>query len=1367
MEIKLNDIQKGIWYEIANSEDKSIYNEGFYLNSSKQVDRKRFEEAFYSVLKKYPRLGIGFDLNVEGEVVPVTNKINYSIFEYLYSKTLVEAKQLAQRLVKDTYFDLKKGYLFRWFFIDCEESKQQLIVCVFHHIICDGASIQELVQNIYHEYCIDNYKVTITNTYSDKNYESSSKYWEEYLKNWNYKNNALQTEFLKGNVSTDAFKIRIEEITKIAEDHNVRRSAIYLSSIGGAIRNVFGIKEPLLGIPAAINESSINNIGQRSSLVFIVNRYNSDIHEDILQQSKDLLLGMVNSMPLSRIISVANIKTDNRFEANIPQIVVTIIPYSLRKLECFDWGVDSWEYLLGGDRYPILISIFEDEEFADINIQSHYTLEESNNINKTILNYMVSYIKNAGEYFKKIATCSFDNIKKYQEINVSNELPYSIRQSALEMYLKREENSICIEEDEEVYSTSFLNSAVAYYINTWEQADYKIVTVAIKEKRLWATVAAMIAAFISGRRFVILSDNEKLSERDQYIIENSSADILVSNTSYDYDIPYVIITKDFDNYNLKKTDEYSILTSDAYLVYTSGTTGKPKGVRIGPDTVMQLVKNTKKYLSNEKSRIYQFTEHTFDVFIQEVFYTILTGGALISESGVLNSELPKLPRILEMKKIDSLFLPYAALSALATSTKDAAKYLSKLDVIFVTGEQLIITPPIRKLFINCRVRLVNMYGPSETHVCSFFELPKSPSIWEKEPSIGKPAYGYDFLVISPSGLPVATGVPGELVVLGKNILNGYISKNENSVSNMNSSYRTGDMVVCNNEGYYSFLGRNDDQLKISGHRIHLGAIEAMLSEISGFPIVVSAVSQANKTIIIGHYEEGLSKYKKEELLELFRNKMPNYIAPKIMMQCKSFPKGRTGKIDRKSLLNRAKEYLEINKHISGIELNVDEYQFVKKIWEKVLSIPVNVGNKSLFDLGGTSLDALQIYGAISEKYDIDFSVLMKIPTIQNMSSVLKNKKQMESLDLEKYLNRFSIPSIVGSQKRKHEDLTLITGSTGFLGAHLLSSIISKGNKARVLVRGDNANHAKRRLKEKFDLYELDWNEDLIDVIPGDLTNDDDVAKFVSKPASRLIHAAAEINFIKSFEEIVDSNVKGTYKLLKSCSHMQIPLVYVSTTAVFPSNDTLKEVTESDKPGSSDNLLFGYPQSKWVADKLVEKFQSKGHDVYIVRAGRIGPSTKTGSMRMDDFFLLQLKTILKLNAIPNSFFNISEGIDLVPVDIIAEVISNQDYLMKHPVLHIVLNDRITWQEIIQILGIKDMVKRVNFNNWIKLLKEDSSAELNVIRTLIPLIESGKLAQASYPVRTNFGAELSEKFGVNHNKSLESLIELIKFKLKLEK
>lgn len=348
-----------------------------------------------------------------------------------------------------------------------------------------------------------------------------------------------------------------------------------------------------------------------------------------------------------------------------------------------------------------------------------------------------------------------------------------------------------------------------------------------------------------------------------------------------------------------------------------------------------------------------------------------------------------------------------------------------------------------------------------------------------------------------------------------------------------------------------------------------------------------------------------------------------------------------------------------------------------------------------------------------------------------------------------------IPKVVNPTPCSNEDITLITGSTGFLGAHLVDELVSNGRKVRVIVRADSINEARHRLKEKFDFYKLPWNDELIEVVPGDIISANDISEFLSKPATRLIHAAAEINFVKSFEEISDSNVHGTYNILKMCSDIGLPVVYVSTTAVFSHSNTVKQVTEKNEPSNPKGLMFGYPQSKWIADRLAVRFQSAGHNVGIVRAVRIGPSIRTGAMRADDFFLLQLRSVLRLELIPESWLNPEKNIDLVPVDIIARIITDDNFMKKHRVMHIVLNESISWNEILDKLENLDKFRTVADEEWLALLSKDKSKELDALRTLIPLIKSGELEEAKYPIKTIFEDELEKIFGVKHQNSMDAI------------
>ncbi|MGK3208857.1 AMP-binding protein [Amycolatopsis sp. MEPSY49] len=274
-----------------------------------------------------------------------------------------------------------------------------------------------------------------------------------------------------------------------------------------------------------------------------------------------------------------------------------------------------------------------------------------------------------------------------------------------------------------------------------------------------------------------------------------------------------------------------------YTLFTSGSTGVPKGVRVPDRTLANLLQ----WQDAPPAATQQFSMLSFDVSFQEIFTTLCGGGRLHLIRPEWRHDVPALLAQLDTAGIERIFLPYVALQLLAEHGVRLGRHPARLRDVITAGEQLVCTPAIRRWFAGLSgARLHNHYGPTETHVVSALTLDGDPASWPERPAIGRPVANAVLRVADAAGAPLPPGQVGELLIGGLAANRCYLGEAapEKFAELPELYYRTGDLVHFDRTGLLHFDGRADRQVKLSGHRLELGQVEAALLR---HPDVVNAV----------------------------------------------------------------------------------------------------------------------------------------------------------------------------------------------------------------------------------------------------------------------------------------------------------------------------------------------------------------------------------------------------------------------------------------------------------------------------------------------------------------------------------------------
>ncbi|MEV8123408.1 amino acid adenylation domain-containing protein [Streptomyces sp. NPDC085944] len=417
-------------------------------------------------------------------------------------------------------------------------------------------------------------------------------------------------------------------------------------------------------------------------------------------------------------------------------------------------------------------------------------------------------------------------------------------------------------------------------------------------------------------------------------------------------------------------------TRPLYTLFTSGSTGVPKGVQIHDRTLCDLIRwQSGPGGLTAPAATQQFSMLAFDVSFQEIFGTLCTGGSLQLIRPEWRQDAPALLDRLDSAGAERIFMPYVALQLLAEYAVRLNRYPSRLREVVTAGEQLVCTDGIRRWFAGLPgARLFNHYGPTETHVVSTLCLEGDPGQWPERPAIGRPVGGADLRVVDAQGDPVPTGCTGELLIGGTMTTRCYLDEpalDETRFVELPDAglfYRSGDRAFFDRKGLLHYAGRDDQQIKLSGHRLELGSVEAALLR---HPAVVNAVVTADGDRLTAGLEVHGEAPSADDLTAHLSALLPSYVRVDRFRRLERLPRTPSGKLDRQAVVRAPGEELR-RSAIARTGLSADEER-LSAAFEEITGSTI-APDQTFFDAGASSLALMRFHLRCTTALGLRFSV---------------------------------------------------------------------------------------------------------------------------------------------------------------------------------------------------------------------------------------------------------------------------------------------------------------------------------------------------------------------------------------------------------
>ncbi len=414
-------------------------------------------------------------------------------------------------------------------------------------------------------------------------------------------------------------------------------------------------------------------------------------------------------------------------------------------------------------------------------------------------------------------------------------------------------------------------------------------------------------------------------------------------------------------------------TDLAYVMFTSGSSGQPKGVEMSHAALLNLILwQLDRTAAPRRGRTLQFASPSFDVSFQEIFSTLCAGGELVLISDRDRRDVEALWEVMIRYRVERLYVTYAMLQELTRTARGLQR--SSLREVCVAGEPLKITDEIRKFALRVGCSIDNHYGPTETHVVTAHRLEGNAATWESLPPIGQPIANVQIHILDSDREPVPLRVSGEIYVGGLCVADGYASAPDSTSERFldyrgQRVYRTGDLGRYRMDGSIEFLGRWDHQIKLRGYRIELSEIETVLQQHADIEdaAVLLHLSESGSPRLVG-YVAAPQALTVSLLHAHLAASLPSYMIPSDFVVLPSLPLNPNGKVDRIALPHpSASPRPELDSNLSKVERAVIE------ILSDILGVSLKLGD-DFFEMGGHSLVATKAVSRLGRRFSIRIPV---------------------------------------------------------------------------------------------------------------------------------------------------------------------------------------------------------------------------------------------------------------------------------------------------------------------------------------------------------------------------------------------------------
>lgn len=513
----------------------------------------------------------------------------------------------------------------------------------------------------------------------------------------------------------------------------------------------------------------------------------------------------------------------------------------------------------------------------------------------------------------------------------------------------------------------------------WQRGVRKNDRVVVILPRGIGQVAALLGILAIGAAYVPIAIKQPSARREK-IIENVKPAFVLQDETFLEETPWSGCIEN----NPKDT---------AYIIYTSGSSGEPKGVEMSHAAATNTIEEILRIWNiGVEDSVLSISAFDFDLSVFDIFGLLAVGGTviLINEDDFRDPEVWE--KLIKIYGITIWNSAPALLDMFLIMRKN--NHFDKLRLALVSGDWVPLYLPEKWYKVtSINSQFVALGGATEGGIWSnYYCVSKIDKSWNSIP-YGQALPKQKYRIMDENFVDCGVNIPGELQIGGGSLAKGYINDEELTMKKFITDvkgerwYRTGDRGMRWADGTIEFLGRMDTQVKIRGHRIELGEIESVLKSFLGIKeaVVVAQGDKYHKELVAFYLGEYIAENEIEGYLKLH---LPEYSIPNSIIRLENFPLNANGKVDRKSLA----EY----KKIDSVEIIPDKaLNIVLTIWEELLGNKVIDLDENLFKMGADSLLAARFVGAMNTRCGIEVHMkeVFMNPSINALTKLVDTRKK--------------------------------------------------------------------------------------------------------------------------------------------------------------------------------------------------------------------------------------------------------------------------------------------------------------------------------------------------------------------------------------